>query len=41
MTGVALEIDTATGQAVSIEPISIVDHDIHLDSHDEFAEKRY
>lgn len=40
LTGVCIEIDTNSGKAVRIEPIRIVDHDIHIDEHDEFAEKR-
>lgn len=41
LTGVCVRIDTETGKAQSIVPIRIVDNDIHLDGHDEFAEKRY
>lgn len=41
LTGVCVRIDTQTGKALSIEPIKVIDPDIHLDGHDEFAEKRH
>lgn len=41
MTGICVKIDTQTGKALSIEAIKVIDPDIHLDSHDEFAEKRH
>ncbi len=41
MTGVCVRIDTSTGKAESIEPIKVIDNDIHLDAHDEFSEKRH
>ncbi len=41
LTGVCVRIDTETGKAKSIESIKVIDNDIHLDSYDEFAEKRH
>lgn len=41
LTGVCVEIDTSSGKALSIEPIRLIDPDIHVDTHDEFAEKRH
>lgn len=40
LTGVCIEVDVATGKALGIEPVKVIDEDIHLDTHDEFAEKR-
>ena len=41
LTGICVEIDTDSGKAVHIERIRIIDNDIHLDDHDEYAEKRH
>ena len=41
LTGACIEIDASSGKALSIEPIKVIDPDIHLDEHDEYAEKRY
>ena len=40
LSGVCIHIDTATGKALKIEPIRIIDENIHLDDEDEYAEKR-
>ena len=41
LSGVCVRIDTESGKALSIELIKVIDSDIHLDTHDEFAEKRH
>ncbi len=40
MSGVCISIDTATGKALEIETIKIIDDSIKLDGPDEYAEKR-
>ncbi len=40
LTGACLEIDSTTGKATAIVPIKVIDKDIIVDTHDEYAEKR-
>lgn len=40
LTGAFIEIDTISGKATSIQPIRVIDHDLVVDTHDEYAERR-
>ena len=40
MSGVCISLDTTTGKALEIEPIKIIDNDIHVNDPDEYAERR-